>query len=176
MDVRTICLGILTRGDATGYEIKKTVEEGGYRHFAEASFGSIYPALNRLTEEGLVSVHPEAQEKRPDRKVYTITAAGRRSFLATLMESLPEDRHRSAFAFAMLFADLLPKERVSQMLAAYIAHTEEKLAQLQQTDTKPWREGEHFTNGLGQAAYGAILNYLRVHRAKIETQTAQAAE
>ena len=66
MDVRTICLGILTRGDATGYEIKKTVEEDGYRHFAEASFGSIYPALNRLTEEGLVSVHAQAQEKRPD--------------------------------------------------------------------------------------------------------------
>ena len=46
MDVRTICLGILTRGDATGYEIKKLVEDGGYQHFVEASFGSIYPALN----------------------------------------------------------------------------------------------------------------------------------
>ena len=65
MDVRTICLAILTRGDATGYEIKKLFEDGGYRHFVEASFGSIYPALNRLTEEGLVSVRAEAQEKRP---------------------------------------------------------------------------------------------------------------
>ena len=176
MDVRTICLGILTCGDATGYEIKKTVEEDGWRHFVEASYGSIYPALNRLTEEGLVSVHAQAQEKRPDRKVYTITPAGRSAFVASLMETLPEDRHRSAFAFAMLFADLLPEERVSQMLAAYIAHTEEKLAQLRLADAKPRREGEHFANGLGQAAYGAMLNYLRVHRAKIETQTAQAAE
>jgi PadR family transcriptional regulator AphA len=60
MDVRTICLGILTRGDATGYEIKKLFEDDGYQHFVEASFGSIYPALNRLTEEGLVSVRQAA--------------------------------------------------------------------------------------------------------------------
>ena len=176
MDVRTICLGILTRGDATGYEIKKTVEEDGYRHFAEASFGSIYPALNRLTEEGLVSVHAEAREKRPDRKVYTITQAGRSAFVASLMGPLPEDRHRSPFAFAMQFADQLPPERVEQMLAAYIAHTEEELTRLRQVDAKARRDGERFANGLGQAAYGAMLDYLRVHRAEIETQTAQAAE
>jgi DNA-binding PadR family transcriptional regulator len=176
MDVRTICLGILTRGDATGYEIKKTVEEDGWRHFVEASFGSIYPALNRLTEEGLVSVHAEAQEKRPDRKVYTITQVGRRTFFNSLMGPLPEDRYRSPFIFAMLFADLLPKERVSQMLDAHIARTEEILSQLQQADAKPRREGEHFANGLGRAGYAAILEYLRLHRAKIETQTAEAAE
>ncbi len=108
MDVRTICLGILTRGDATGYEIKKTFEDDGYQHFVEASFGSIYPALNRLTEEGLVSVRSEIQEKRPDRKVYSITPAGRAVFLGSLMKPLPEDRHRSPFVFAMLFSHLLP--------------------------------------------------------------------
>src|SRR6202012_2991561 len=101
MDVRTICLGILTRGDATGYEIKKLFDDDGYQHFVEASFGSIYPALNRLTEEGLVPVRSEAQEKRPDRKVYAIPDAGRKAFLGTLMKPLPEARHRSPFVFAM---------------------------------------------------------------------------
>ncbi|HEY0282593.1 MAG TPA: PadR family transcriptional regulator [Rhizomicrobium sp.] len=176
MDVRTICLGILTRGDATGYEIKKTVEEDGWRHFVEASYGSIYPALNRLTKEGLVSVRAEAQEKRPDRKVYTITQAGRHAFFDALMGSLPEDRYRSPFVFAMLFADLLPQERVSQMLDAYIARVEETLGHLQQADAKPQRQGEHFANGLGRAGYAAILEYLRAHRAKFEAKTAEAAE
>src|SRR6201996_2631902 len=119
MDVRTICLGILTRGDATGYEIKKLFENDGYQHFVEASFGSIYPALNRLTEEGLVSVRAEAQEKRPDRKVYSITPAGRSTFIASLLKPLPEDRHRSPFVFAMLFSDLLPQSRVSQPIETY---------------------------------------------------------
>src|SRR6201992_98686 len=116
MDVRTICLGILSRGDATGYEIKKLFEDDGYQHFVEASFGSIYPALQRLTDEGYVSVRSEAQEKRPDRKVYSITRPGRTALIASLLKPLPEDRHRSPFVFAMLFADLLPPARVSGML------------------------------------------------------------
>ena len=28
MDAKTLCLGVLTLGEATGYEIKKAVEEG----------------------------------------------------------------------------------------------------------------------------------------------------
>jgi DNA-binding PadR family transcriptional regulator len=174
MDVRTICLGILTRGEATGYEIKKTFEEDGYQHFIEASFGSIYPALNRLTEERLVSVRSEVQEKRPDRKVYSITPAGRAVFLGALMKPLPEDRHRSPFVFAMLFSHLLPPQRVTAMMNAYIAQSETKLAQIH--DGAPKNPGEAFVNGLGRAIYEAILSYLRAHRAEVETQTAEAAE
>lgn len=166
MDVRTICLGILTRGDATGYEIKNLFQDDGYQHFAEASFGSIYPALNRLTEEGLVSVREEAQEKRPDRKVYSITPAGRSAFIASLLKPLPEDRHRSPFVFAMLFSDLLPEGRVAQMVDNYIAQTETKLAQL--NDGSPKTPGEEFANGFGRAIYEAMLAFLKEHRAKYE--------
>ncbi len=177
MDVRTICLGILTRTDATGYEIKKLFEQDGYQHFVEASFGSIYPALNRLTEEGLVSVREELQEKRPDRKVYTITPAGRTAFIASLLKPLPEDRHRSPFVFAMLFADLLPAERVSTMLNSYIAQIEAKSAQLEEPKPQPQSDGERFVTGFGRAVYAAILEFLRTHRAEIEqAKRAEAAE
>ena len=177
MDVRTICLGILTRGDATGYEIKKLFDDDGYQHFVEASFGSIYPALNRMTEDGLVSVRSESQEKRPDRKVYSITPKGREAFIATLMKPLPEDRHRSPFVFAMLFADQLPRERVTEMLNNYIAQAETKLAQLDEQNGKPRTSGEVFVQGVGRAVYIAMLDFLRAHRAEVEkNQLAQAAE
>ena len=176
MDVRTICLGILTRGDATGYEIKKLFEDDGYQHFVEASFGSIYPALNRLTEEGYVSVRSEAQEKRPDRKVYSITQTGRSQFLASLLKPLPEDRHRSPFVFAMLFADLLPQSRVSALLDAYAAQVEIKLAHLNEANAKPKTpSGEQFVSGFGRAVYVAILDFLHAYQARLETQP-QAAE
>lgn len=174
MDVRTICLGILTRGEATGYEIRKLFEEGGYQHFVEASFGSIYPALSQLTQDGLVRVREEAQEKRPDRKVYSITQAGRSQFLAALMRPLPEDRHRSPFVFAMLFAHLLPPERVSEMLDGYIRQNEGKLAQLEAAPTNS--AGEHFAKGLGRSVYIAMLEYLKSHRSQIETAARPAAE
>jgi DNA-binding PadR family transcriptional regulator len=171
MDVRTICLGILTRGDATGYEIKKLFDDDGYQHFVEASFGSIYPALNRLTEQGLVSVREEAQEKRPDRKVYSITVAGRAAFTASLLKPLPEDRHRSPFVFAMLFADLLPAERVSAMLDGYIHQIESKSAQLDDPKSQPKTPGERFVSGFGHAVYAATLEFLRAHRTEIEAHT-----
>lgn len=176
MDVRAICLGILTRGDATGYEIKKIFDDDGYRHFAEASFGSIYPALNRLTEEGLVSVREESQEKRPDRKVYSITPAGRAALVAALMKPLPEDRHRSPFVFAMLFSDLLPTGHVRTMIEAYIAQCEQNLAQLQQKDLAQLVPGERFAIDLGRVIYTATLDFLRTHRARLTDHTLQAAE
>jgi PadR family transcriptional regulator AphA len=177
MDVRTICLGILTRGDATGYEIKKLFEDDGYQHFVEASFGSIYPALNRLTDEGYVSVRSEAQEKRPDRKVYSITQTGRSQFVASLLKPLPEDRHRSPFVFAMLFADLLPQSRVSGMVDTYISQVEQKLAHLNEQQDASHSSGEQFVSGFGRAVYVAILDFLRTHRTEVEKQQlAEAAE
>jgi PadR family transcriptional regulator AphA len=178
MDVRAICLGILTRGPATGYEIKKLFDEDGYQHFVEASFGSIYPALNRLTAEGLVSVREEAQDKRPDRKVYSITPAGRTAFVASLMKPLPEDRHRSPFAFAMLFSHLMPQPRVVEMIDSYIAQSEAKLAQIEDNENKdePHTEGERFVLGLGRTIYESMLSFLRSHRAEIQDSKPQAAE
>jgi PadR family transcriptional regulator AphA len=176
MDVRTICLGILTRGDATGYEIKKVFEDDGYQHFVEASFGSIYPALSRLTEEGLVSVRAEAQEKRPDRKVYSITPAGRGALIGALLKPLPEDRHRSPFVFAMLFSDLLPAPHVRRLVDGYIAQCEQKLMQLQQRGAGDLMPGERFAIDLGQTIYIATLDFLRKHRAVLAGQTLQAAE
>ena len=76
MDVKTLCLGALSRGDASGYEIKKAFEEGPLSHIHEASFGAIYPALTELERQGLVTGREMAQEKRPDKKVYALTEAG----------------------------------------------------------------------------------------------------
>jgi PadR family transcriptional regulator AphA len=176
MDVRTICLGILTRGEATGYEIKKLFEEDGYQHFMEASFGSIYPALNRLTDEGLVSVREEAQQKRPDRKVYSITQAGRTAFLAALMKPLPEDRHRSPFVFAMLFSHLLPPERASKLLEDYLDQSRTRLAQIPPRSDADSPPGERFVMGLGRAIYEAIIAFVENNRAELEKPRAEAAE
>ena len=62
MDIRTLCLGVLSFGAASGYEIKKRVERS-FGSFFDASFGSIYPALNGLTRDGFVSCTAEVQEK-----------------------------------------------------------------------------------------------------------------
>jgi DNA-binding PadR family transcriptional regulator len=175
MDVRTICLGILTRGDATGYEIKKLFEDGRFHYFVEASYGSIYPALSRLTEEGLVSVRAEVQAKRPERKIYTVTDKGRRAFATAMCEDLPSDRYRSPFLFAMMFCDLLPSSRVDEMLDAYIASAEAKLAQLSGDSGSNSSPGEAFVSAFGRTMYTTMIDFLRAHRGSFKTDAVKAA-
>ena len=67
MDTKTLCLGVLTRGDASGYEIKKAFEDGPFGHIQEIGFGSIYPALAKLLQDDLVTVTQYAQAGRPAR-------------------------------------------------------------------------------------------------------------
>ncbi len=67
MNVKTMCLGVLSIGEATGYEIKKQLE-GPFHHFYQASFGAIYPALSALLADGLVSVARSRRTASPTRK------------------------------------------------------------------------------------------------------------
>lgn len=175
MDVRTICLGILTRGDATGYEIKKLFEDGRFSYFVEASFGSIYPALSRLTEDGMVSVRSEPGTRRPDRKVYSITEQGRGAFVASLGEPLPDDRFRSPFLFAMMFSDFLDRPRVDAMIDDYIADTEAKLAQITCDCGRACNPREAFVCEMGRTIYQGILTFLRERRNEFNADAAKTA-
>jgi len=96
MDTKIFCLGILSFGDATGYEIKKQLE-GPFRHFYDASFGSIYPALGKLTDAALVERTELAQDKRPDKKVYSITPAGKMALMDELAKPISGDKVKSDF-------------------------------------------------------------------------------
>ncbi|MCZ4299639.1 PadR family transcriptional regulator, partial [Henriciella marina] len=74
--------------ETTGYEIRKRSTEGDFSFFLEASFGSIYPALSKLEEDGFVTSHVQAQEGKPAKRVYSITQVGRESFINSLFEDL----------------------------------------------------------------------------------------
>ena len=70
MDVKTLCLGVLCEhwGKASGYEIRKLLkEEGAFSHFVDAGYGSIYPALNKLSDEGLV-IYEAEEANQPARQ------------------------------------------------------------------------------------------------------------
>ena len=73
MNVRTLCLGVLSLGEATGYEIKKLLESR-FCHFYDASFGSIYPARTKLTGEGMVSRMPNSPLKKASLTGFHATA------------------------------------------------------------------------------------------------------
>lgn len=120
MNVRTLCLSILYEGEATGYEIRRLCIEGECSYFVEASFGSIYPALARLEDDGLVTSRTEQQSGKPARKVYSITGEGRAAFAAELTEPLEDDMFRSPFLLFARFAHILPRELVEMRANEYL--------------------------------------------------------
>ena len=91
MNVRTICLAILYDADATGYEIRKLSTDGEYSYFIDASYGAIYPALQKLEADKLVTSLVQQQDGKPAKKIYSITPLGRREFINSLFEQLGED-------------------------------------------------------------------------------------
>ncbi|MCR9072847.1 MAG: PadR family transcriptional regulator [Alphaproteobacteria bacterium] len=177
MDVRTLCLAVLTKGDATGYEINKMFEEGPFAHFQNASFGSIYPALSRLLAEGLVEARIHDQDGRPGKKVYSITAAGNAVVDAALTITPEPDMFRSDFLFLVYFASRLSEERLTDLIDRRIElyrrkqdHIVEQMAarEANQCSGDPGRE---FVAGFGIAIYKAAADYLESNRASLLATT-----
>lgn len=165
MDVKTLCLGVLARGPATGYEIRKAFEEGPFSHFQEAGFGSIYPALRKLTEDGLVALEELEQDGRPDRKVYRILAKGRQALFDAVNAAPGEDRFRSDFCFILCFAELLGTRELDRLISDRIAMNRESLARMDAAEKcANMSPGLRFVVGLGRAHHKAELAYLEEHQ------------
>ena len=93
MDLDGILLGLL-RSSATGYDIKQAFAQM-LGHFWDAELSQIYRSLQRLEDRGLLRSHQQASEKGPARRVYTITAAGRKQLRGVLRQ--PPQRTRQRF-------------------------------------------------------------------------------
>jgi PadR family transcriptional regulator AphA len=174
MDVKTLCLGVLTEGDKTGYEIKRCFEDA-FSHFFVAGFGSIYPALAELSRRGMVTCRSVEQEGRPDKKVYSITPAGERVLVDELMSTPPRHKVRSEFLVLMYFAHMLPPTRLAAIVDQMIAKWEPTLAEIEHCmSAEQTTPGMRFAAGYGRAVISAALAYVRANRADLVREVAAA--
>jgi PadR family transcriptional regulator, regulatory protein AphA len=164
MDVKTLCLGALTLGDATGYEIRKLFEEGPFAHFYDASYGSIYPALGRLLSEGLVDVTEMAQDGRPDKKIYRLTADGLDVFKAALAEPPTRDKIRSENIARLFFAEYMEEESLRAVYENYLREFKDIASKLRSLDDTCSSASRKFTRGMGLAFYESVSEYMEQNR------------
>ena len=166
MDIKTSCLGVLAISDASGYEIRKAFEEGPFSHFAEGGFGSIYPALNKMEAEGLVTCTTQAQDKRPAKKVYSITTKGRLALMDALAKDPADDKYKSDFLFSMFFADFQSARRIERLIDDRIEQFEKEITHLEDPDgecpgMQGMTEGADFVRRFGLHMHLAAVEFLR---------------
>ncbi len=170
MNVRTLCLAILHFNEVTGYEIKKLAEDGKFSYFIEASFGAIYPALTRMSNEGLVTWRSEEQDGKPSRKVYSITPLGRSEFIKSLYDEPKADKFKSEFLLMMLCSNTLDAKYVTKLIDKKIGVLEAEVEIMHDSFFKNPSQAEEFVVNYGLHMKKASLDYLRSHRHIIEKQ------
>lgn len=173
MDVKTVCLGMLSDGPATGYDLKKQFESS-FAHFFAAGFGSIYPALSSLAEQELVDCERVPQDGKPDRKVYEITKAGREFLGRALENSSPAHKVRSEFLATVCFSHLMSREQCDSIVDHRLQDLEQILNTLRQAESNcldDMQPGMRFVVGVGRAVSEAMMKYVEENRHLLVTES-----
>jgi DNA-binding PadR family transcriptional regulator len=100
---RHFILGLLVKRSMSGYDIRRLLGSLGWL-LGNPSFGTIYPALHALLQDGLVTVEVVPHPTRPPRKIYTIAEAGRRSVQEWVAQNSPSSIGLRSFMMYLILA------------------------------------------------------------------------
>jgi len=136
-------MGLLSLGEMSGYDLKQ-LSEWSVGHFWREGYGQIYPSLKRLAAGGLVKKRTEHNTGRPDRIVYTLTAAGRRELQAWLRVQAEPEVPRNELLLKVFFGGLADAETNMKHIRRKLELCESTLKELHATKTRIVREeGRH---------------------------------
>lgn len=99
----------LAEKSASGYDLARRFD-ASIGHFWKATHQQIYKVLARMEADELVQSHLVAQDGRPDKKVHSVTGAGREELTAWLAQPSPDEAFRSSFAVKIRAQHLADRE------------------------------------------------------------------
>jgi DNA-binding PadR family transcriptional regulator len=136
--ITPVILGLLAVRPLAGYDIKAIVDRST-RFFWAASYGQIYPELRRLEAEGLVRGE-DAPNGGRQRRVYSLTPAGRQALVEWLLGTTVTIELRDESLLRLFFADALPKEQALMLLEGRKIGHEQYLETLRAIDARPGQD------------------------------------
>jgi DNA-binding PadR family transcriptional regulator len=151
-------LGLLHDRPLYGYEIKQIIE-GQMGDWTSIAFGSIYFALDKLSEEQFVEkIAVEQSGGWPSRSVYPITPAGETEFIGLLRGGWKNvERQYFEQDVCLFFLHRLPVEEINTCLQARILRLETALKYLNEHEAAQMNDPEI------HAQARAIFDHSRVH-------------
>lgn len=173
-------LGLLQEAPVHGYELRKRLglRLGGFRVF---SYGSLYPALRRLTRSGLIVEDPDQQPEaaawsRRGRRVYRITADGKERFAELLTESGPQAWDDEGFSVHLAFFSRTPADARMRILEGRRRAVEERREGLRSTLAKAGEQIDRYTRELHQLGLDTSDREVRWLNELIATERAEQAQ
>lgn len=121
-------LGLINREPMTGYDITGEFNNNNLANFWYAKHSQVYPELNRLAEEGLLTCQVVIQGEKLEKKLYTITDKGRSELQEWLMRDEPlGPTPKDVFRLRMYFSDFMTREEMKKHLVDQIQkHTDKR--------------------------------------------------
>lgn len=170
-------LGLLHEAPVHGYELRKQLGQrlGGFRAF---SYGSLYPALRRLTRAGLIVEDPEQPPdatswSRRGRRVYRITADGKERFADLLCACGPQTWDDESFGVHLAFFSRTPAEARMRILEGRRRCVEERREGLRATLAKAGEQIDRYTRELQQLGLDTSEREVRWLNELIATERAE---
>jgi DNA-binding PadR family transcriptional regulator len=142
-------LGLLSHESLSGYDLSRRLVRP-ISYFWSAQRSHIYPELARLEARGLVTHERIEQKDRPDKKVYTITEAGREVVRHWVTRPPEQYASRDALVLKAYFLSMAdPQEAIqlfreeerrhAEQLALYEARLDYAIAEGHNTSLEdPW--------------------------------------
>jgi PadR family transcriptional regulator, regulatory protein AphA len=156
--VEYVILAGLVRGPRSGYDLTQWMR-GETSHYFAVGHNRIYPALPELERDGLVVHEVVPSDRGPERKVYSITNAGREALLSWADSPVVERQVRDEQLVKVLCYGFLPIEHALARIEEVKALHEEKLARYEGYQRE--LEVERRDGGIPDEAYLGTLLTLR---------------
>lgn len=102
--MRHAVMALLAKEPAHGYELKVALEQTFGAGYPALNVGQVYTTLSRLERDGLVRGSDVAQSRRPNKRVYELTAAGREQLQAWVDQPVEGPRLRDDFFTKLVLA------------------------------------------------------------------------
>ncbi len=118
-------LGFLNYESMSGYDLVKAFDSS-LQFFWHVQKSHIYLELKKLEKEGYICGKTVIQSDRPNKKIFSITEAGRKEFMNWLAEGADENttHFKSAFLMKVFFGGNMTPAQSVAMLKKYKANCE----------------------------------------------------
>lgn len=108
-------LGMLNHMSGSGYDIKKVCDVS-IGHFWNENYGHIYPVLQKMEEEGLVTKEVQQNEGRPAKNIFSITEQGKEELNKWLLLPIEKQPVRSELLLKIFLSKDIPVKNIIERI------------------------------------------------------------